>query len=207
VSDPRPTRRELVVGGTVALAGCGLLPEEQETIEASATEPAYLPESTAAEAGYALTVETETTVETTIRVDLSGDVQITNTRDVVATVFQRVYAADDGRRFGLVTAPRVQVVEQPEVIRDPVTALDTPRAIELATGVAVTDVSGWNETGARMLLGTESSLETTTATADSGEVSLAQIRVAAGEDSVTAMALASEEAGTDAPFGDVARDS
>jgi hypothetical protein len=45
-----------------------------------------LPES----AGYATVVAEDPTVETTVRVDLSGDVQSTSRRDVAATVFRRV---------------------------------------------------------------------------------------------------------------------
>lgn len=83
------TRRGLLACCTAGLAGCGLLPEEQDPVEASATAPAYLPESVAADTGYTPTIESKTTVETTIRIDLSGDVQMTNRRKVVATAFRR----------------------------------------------------------------------------------------------------------------------
>ena len=89
-------RRTVLAGCAVALAGCPLLPEEPEPIEAEATAPAVLPES----AGYATAVSEEPTVETTVRVDLSGDVQLTSRRDVTATVFRRITrlpaAADSG---------------------------------------------------------------------------------------------------------------
>ena len=70
-------RRTVLAGCVVALADCSLLPEEPEPIEAEATAPAVLPES----AGYATAVSEEPTVETTVRVDLSGDVQLTSRRD------------------------------------------------------------------------------------------------------------------------------
>jgi hypothetical protein len=88
---PRTTRRGLLVGGTVALAGCGLRPEESEPIEATATTPAELPEAAATEAGYSLETEDERTIETTVTAEISGDVETTARREVNATVFRRVY--------------------------------------------------------------------------------------------------------------------
>ena len=67
-----------------------------------------------------------------MRVDLSGDVQLTSRRDVTATAFRRVYEAPGGRRFGLLMAPAVRVVEDPEVIRDSVASLDPDRVLEPA---------------------------------------------------------------------------
>jgi hypothetical protein len=87
-----------------------------------------LPES----AGYATVVAEDPTVETMVRVDLSRDVQLTSRRVVTAIIFRRVYEAPGGRRFGLPTAPVVRVVEDPEVIRDPVALLDADRVLELA---------------------------------------------------------------------------
>jgi len=200
------TRRGLIAAGMAGLSGCGLLPEEQEPVEASASQPAYLPESAASEAGYATAVESKTTVETTVQIDLSGDVEVTNSQKVIADVVRRAYAADDGRRFGLVTAPAAEIYEQPEIIRDPVTALEPARVVELATDASVEGVSEWSKDGAATMLGTETTLRTATATGESGTVTLDRLRVRVGEDSVTAIVLTPEGADRTAPFGAVERD-
>lgn len=141
-----------------------------------------------------------------MNVDLSGDVVISNSRNVIASVFRRGYAAEEGRRFGLVTAPAVTVFEQPEVIRDPTLPLEAARVVELATDASVSEVPDWSEGGTRTVLGTEATLETATATADAGEVALDRIRVRTGEDAVTAMALTPAGVDRAAPFDAVARD-
>lgn len=193
------TRRGVLVTGTVGLAGCGLLPEESEPIEASASTPATLP----GDAGYTEVASEETTVETTVRVDLTGDVELSSTQDVVATVFRRVYAADDGRRLGLVTAPAVRIFESPEVVRDPVGALDDTRVMELATGLGVERVGSPTESGSVTLLGTDTTLMTATTTTGDGDVPTAWTRVRAGEDSVTAVATGDGAA----PFDAVTREA
>lgn len=194
----RLTRRGVVAAATAALAGCNVLPEEGEPVEGSAAAPAVLPES----AGYEETVATEETIEPTVTVEFSGDVQITNRQDVIATLFRRIYAGEGGR-FGLVTAPALRVVEDPEVIRDPVTALDPAREVELATGLSASDVGEWDDAGSATMLGTEGSVVATTATLEDGsEVDLRRLRVRAGEDSVTAMTSVTEP-----PFGEVTRDA
>lgn len=45
------TRRGLVAASLAGFSGCGLLPEVPDPVEASATEPAYLPASAAADDG------------------------------------------------------------------------------------------------------------------------------------------------------------
>lgn len=195
-----PTRRGFVVGCVATLAGCSVLPEEREAIEASAAAPAVLPESS----GYSLVAEDSRTIETTVTVDFSGDVELTSRQDVIATVFQRVYESATGGRFGLLTAPAVRVVDQPEVVRDPLTAVDSARIVSLAMDTDVDTVSEWRERGAETLLGTETTRTTATATVDDSERKLARVRVRAGEDAVTAIATVS---GDDAPpFGAVTRD-
>lgn len=196
-----------VTGVTSAMAGCGLLPEESEPIEASASAPASLPPSTASEAGYSPSVSERTTLNVTVTIDLSGDVEITNTREVVATVFRRSYAADDGRRFGVVTAPAVTVYDQPSVVRDPITALDETRAIRVATDTAVSSVSDWEETDTRTMLGVETTRETATATADGESVRLSRVRVRADDDAVTAIAVTPTGTDADPPFAAVVRDA
>jgi hypothetical protein len=192
------TRRGVLATGTVAFAGCGLVPEESEPIEASASTPAVLPD----DAGYSEVTSEETTIETTVRVDLTGDVELSSTQDVVATVFRCVYESDDGSRFGLVTAPAVQIFENPEVIRDPVGALQTARMLSLATGLSVDSVGSTTENGAVTLLGTDATLTTATTTTADGDASTSWTRVRAGEDSVTAVATGEGEA----PFDAVTRD-
>ena len=129
-------RRSIIAGCAAALAGCGLLPEGPEPIEAEAVSPADLPASS----DYSTVVSETRTFETTITVDLSGDVELTSRRDVTATVFRRVYEDDAGRRLGLVTAPAVVVVESPETVRDPVASLDAARVVALATDRSVDSV-------------------------------------------------------------------
>jgi len=196
-----PTRRSFVVACSAALAGCSVLPEESEPIEASATAPAVLPESSE----YSLVAEHSPTIETTVTVDFSGDVALTSRQDVTATVFQRVYESASGERFGLLTAPAVQVVDQPEVVRDPLTAVDDARVVGLATDAEVGSVSAWTESGSATLLGTETTRMEATATVDGSERDLARVRVRAGEDSVTA--IATDSGDTAPPFEAVTRDA
>ena len=191
------TRRGIIAASAVTVAGCGLVPEESDPIEASASTPAGLPD----DAGYDEIASEETTVETTIRVDLSGDVELNGSRDVVATVFRRVYHAGDGRRFGVVTSPVVQLFESTEVIRDPVGSLDDSRVVELGTGLSVEGVGSTAEAESVTVLGTDATLTTATATTADGAVSTAWTRVRAGDDSVTAVAAG----GGEAPFGAVTR--
>ncbi|WP_280588330.1 DUF6517 family protein [Halorubrum sp. Boch-26] len=206
---PRSRRAFLaaVTGAATATAGCALLPEEQEPIEASAERPAFLPDAAVSERGYAETLSTETTVTVSATVDLSGDVQISNTREVIADVFRRGYADDDGRRFGIVTAPAVAVIEQPEVVRDPIASVSAARAVELATGASVSSVSDWRSAATRTVLGTEAESETATATADGADVELERARVRAEGDAVTAIAIAPAGDEADPPFGEVSRDA
>ena len=192
------TRRGVLAASTVAFAGCGVLPEESEPVEGSASTPATLPDGT----GYSEVEAGDETIETTVNVDLTGDVELNSSRDAVATVFRRVYRADDGSRFGLVTAPALQIFESPDIVRDPVGALATARMVELATGLSVESVGDAVESGSATLLGEEVTLTTATTTADGGEVSTAWARVRAGEDSVTAVATGDG----DAPFDAVVRD-
>jgi hypothetical protein len=192
------TRRDIVAASTVALAGCGLVPEGSDPVEASASAPATL-----RAAGYAEIASEETTVETTIRVDLTGDVELNGSRDVVATVFRRVYEADAGDRFGLVTAPRVRVFDSPEIIRDPVGSLEAARMLELVTGLPVESVGSVGESGSATMLGTDTTLSTATAATGDGDTPAVWTRVRAGEDSVTAVATG----GGDPPFGGVTRDA
>jgi hypothetical protein len=206
----RSTRRAFLgatAATTAATAGCGLLPEEPEPIEASANSPAFLPDAAAADSGYEETIAAETAVTVSITVDLSGDVQLSNTREVIATVYRRGYAAADGRRFGVVTAPAVAVIEQPAVVRDPVAALSTPRAVELATGAAVSNVADWEPAGSRSVLATDVTAEATTATADETSVELTRVRLRAGDDAVTAVAVRPDGTDRAAPFADLAREA
>ncbi|MGB9951931.1 DUF6517 family protein [Haloarcula marismortui] len=196
-----PTRRGFVVGCAATLAGCSVLPEEREPIEASAAAPAVLPESS----GYSVVAEDSRTIETTVTVDFSGDVQLTSRRDVIATVFRRVYESTGGALFGLLTAPAVRVVDQPEVVRDPLRALDDARVVSLALDADVNDVSEWHERGSATLLGTETTRMTATTTADGSERKLVRARVRAGEDAVTGIATAPD--GDEVPFGAVTRDA
>lgn len=192
------TRRGILAASTIAFAGCGILPEESEPVEASVSTPATLPDGT----GYSEIQSEEQTIETTVNVDLTGDVELNSSQDVIATVFRRVYEADDGSRFGLVTAPATQIFESPDIVRDPVASLETTQMVELATGLSVESVGSISESGSVTLLGEDATLTNATATTGDGDVSMAWTRVRAGEDSVTAVA----SGGGDAPFDAVTRD-
>jgi hypothetical protein len=194
-----PTRREVVVGASAALAGCSVLPEESEPIEASAETPAALSGS-----GADIVVASETvTFETTIDVDLSGDVQISSQQDVTATIYQRVYEHSDGHRFGVLTAPAVTVIDKPEIVRDPLTGLGTARVVGFATAYDVESVNEWNTDGATTVLGTEQTRRRTTGSTGAGDRTFVMARVRAGADSVTAMATSPDD--WTPPFGDVTR--
>lgn len=140
-----------------------------------------------------------------MNVDLSGDVEVSSQRDVVATVFRRVYEAPTGERFGPVTAPAVQVFESLEVVRDPITSFDDDRVLELATDLNVGGVGEYKPAGAATLLSTETDREVATATLDGGDARVVRVRVRAGEDSVTAVAVAPDE--VEHPFEDVRREA
>ena len=194
-------RRSVLAGGAAALAGCGLLPEGPEPIEAEAVSPADLPASS----DYSAVVSETRTFETTITVDLSGDVELTSRRDVTATVFRRVYEDDAGRRLGLVTAPAVVVIESPETVRDPVASLDAARVVALATDRSVDSVDEFEADGQATLLSTETTRAVATAMAGVTDRRVARLRVRAGEDAVTAVGEGPDAA--DHPFGDVTRET
>ncbi|MCQ4334056.1 hypothetical protein KM295_11315 [Natronomonas sp. F2-12] len=201
---PRTTRRGLLVGGTVALAGCGLRPGESEPIEATATTPAELPEAAATEAGYSLETEDERTIETTVTAEISGDVETTARREVNATVFRRVYTDGASARFGVVTAPLVDLLEGSELRRDPVIALDDATAIEHATGRAISDPTADGDVSV-VLLGAETTGVRLGGTVDGTAVSVVRASVSAGEDGVTAVALVPSSGTVPSLFEDVRR--
>jgi len=203
-------RRRFLVGGLAGVvwtAGCGLVPEESDPIEASATAPATLPDAAAADAGYEQIVAETTTVETTVDTDISGDVELNASRDVVMTLFRRAYRANGGRRFGLVTAPTVRIIENSETRYDPAPALDPARVVALATDRSVDAVSDFAESRTVTLLGTETPRETATATDGDDELAVVRARARAGDDAVTAVALAPTADAVVDPFDAVARDS
>ena len=201
---PRPTtRRAFLVGGTVSLAGCGLQPEESDPIKAAATTPAELPETDATEAGYSLETEDERTVETTVSAEISGDVETTARRDVEATVFRRIYTDGAAARFGVVTAPLVDLLSGQELFRDTIVALDDAAAIEHATDRSVNDVNSDGDTSVT-LLGTETTGARLTGTVDGTPVSVVRASVTADEDGVTAVAVVPSD-GTIPPLFEAVR--
>jgi hypothetical protein len=201
----RATRRGLVAGGAVALAGCGLLPEEPDPIEATATTAADLPEAAAGEAGYSLETEDERTVETTVTAELTGDVQTTARRDVTATVFRRIYAGDGPGRFGVVTAPLVDLLDGQGLFRDPFLSLDDAGTVEHATGLTVGDLEPDGETSVA-LLGTEIAGERFRGSTEGTAIDVLRASVHDGEDGVTAIAAVPEGETPPALFDDVRRD-
>lgn len=200
----RVTRRAFLVAGTVALAGCGLRPEETEPIEATATTPAELPETAAVDEGYSLETEDERNVETTVTADISGDVETTARREVNATVFRRIYAGTRPARFGVVTAPLVDLLDGQELIRDPVVALDDATAIECATELTVSDLGTDGDVSA-VLLGTETTGVRLSGSIDGTTVTIVRGSVSAGEDGVTAVAVVPSDETVPSFFKDVVR--
>jgi hypothetical protein len=157
--------------------------------------------------GYEQIVAETTTVETTVDTDISGDVELNASRDVVMTLFRRAYRANGGRRFGLVTAPTVRIIENSETRYDPAPALDPARVVALATDRSVDAVSDFAESRTVTLLGTETPRETATATDGDDELAVVRARARAGDDAVTAVALAPTADAVVDPFDAVARDS
>lgn len=189
---------------TFALAGC--LEEDSEPIEATATSPASLPEPDAADDGFDAVVEEETTVETTIHADIEGDVEMSASRDVIATVFRRGYADGEGRQFGLVTAPIVELIEGQDLMRDPIDSVDDSQVIGLATGADVASVDDWTAGDDVEFLGEEAALSKTTVEAD-GSVEAWRAHAEVDADGVTGIALAPADGPEPAAlFEDAVRD-
>ncbi|MEF8778777.1 MAG: DUF6517 family protein [Natronomonas sp.] len=201
---PRTTRRELLVGVTIALPGCGLRPKESEPIEATATTPAELPGSAAAEAGYSLETEDERTVETTVSAEISGDVETTARRDVNATVFRRIYTDGNSARFGVVTAPLVDLLDGQELFRDPFASLEDTTAIEYATDRTVSELSADGDVSV-VLLESETTGVRLSGTIDGTAVNTVRASVPAGEDGITAVAVVPSNGTLPSLFEDVRR--
>ena len=91
------------------------------------------------------------------------------------------------------------------MIRDPVASLDPDRVLELATDRTIGSVDGYERTGSATLLSTETTCEVTTAILDGGDARVVRLRVRAGEDSVTAVAVAPDE--VEHPFEDGRREA
>lgn len=182
----------------VGVAGCA--GKNRDPIEASASAPAHLPDDRAADAGFEEVVAEKTTVETTVEVRLQGDVQITIRRDVFATVFRRVYAAADGTRFGLLTSPLVEPVEDQDVTRDPLLSVDDGDLVELATDMEASSIDDWADAGSVTLIGEEVPLAATVTGGDSPK-SVRRAHAETDEDGVTALVVSPED-GTEpsAPF-------
>ena len=76
---------------------------------------------------------------------------------------------------------------------------------EPAADRTIGSVDGYEKTGSVTLLSTEATREATTATLDGGDARVARVRVRAGEDSVTAVAVAPD--GVEHPFENVRREA
>lgn len=182
------SRRGLMTAALGGLAGCSAVPDDSEPIQAAADTPATLPEG----ARVAETVSAETTVETTVTGDLSGDVQVTARRDVVATVYRRVYELAGGGVFGLVTAPLINLLEGQELLRDPITALEEARVVRLATDTEVEPTSGWMESGSTSLLGSTVTVSELATTGGDEKRRFVRARARVDGDAVTAIAATPE---------------
>ena len=91
------------------------------------------------------------------------------------------------------------------MIRDPVASLDPDRVLELATDRTTGSVDGYEKAGSVTLLSTETTREVTAGTLDGGDAPVVRVRVRAGEDSVTAVAVAPDE--VEHPFENARREA
>lgn len=190
------------------LAGCS--GEDSDPIEADAASPAHLPRSALEKTEYEETLSETTTVETTVRASIEGDVEMSASRDVIAMVFRRGYAAGD-RRFGLITAPIVDLIEGQDLSRDPIGSVADAEVVRLATGVDAVEVGEWTERERLPFLGDEEPVSgTTVAGGDgNGEFAARRAHAAVDSDGVTALALAPVSADgpeLDPPFNRVSYD-
>lgn len=189
----RTRRRSLLAAcaaAVAALAGCS--GGESDPIEASAESPAHLPQPALEATGYGETIAEAATVETTVRASIEGDVELSASREVVATVFRRGYAAGD-RRLGLVTAPVVDLIEGQDLSRDPIGSVADAEVVRLATGADAAEVGEWSERERVPFLGREEPVSGTTVTGGDGngtEFAARRIHAEVGPDGVTAVALA-----------------
>lgn len=192
-------RRTVLVAAIAALAGCSVFPEESEPIEAEATAPASL-DGGADE--YSETVADTQQINPTVELDLSGDVEVMARREVNATVYRRVYQADD-RRVGLLAAPGVNIVDSVDVFQDPVASLSGADGESLALDTEIDIVDEWSDDGSARMLDTEATVSTATLAIDGTDRTASRLRVRSGQDFVTAIATGT----TDPPFGSVVHDS
>ena len=77
--------------------------------------------------------------------------------------------------------------------------------LEPATDRTIGSVDGYEKAGSVTPLSTETTRKVTTATLDGGDARVVRVRVRAGEDSVTAVAVAPDE--VEHPFEDVRREA
>ena len=97
-----------------ALAGCS--GSGTATPARPAGSAATVPSDAATEAGYTPDGSTEITVNTTLRADLEGDIEVREFVDVVATVpVSRYRRSTDGgpAMVAVAASPEVQVIEDP----------------------------------------------------------------------------------------------
>lgn len=155
------TALAVAVAALAVLAGCS--GGGTETPARVAGSPATVPADAASEAGYTHAGTTEVVVNATLRVDLEGDIEVSEFQDVVATVPVSRYrrSTPEGPVVVSVAAsPNVQVVENPPVDRDPLSTLSTARLA--GTVQSAYDVANLSERRTRevTLLGSETDLVT-----------------------------------------------
>lgn len=88
-----------------------------------------------------------------------------------------------------------------------VAAASDVRSVELATGTDVSNVGDWTESRSPTVLGTDVTGETTTATVDGETVDSERVRVRAGDDAVTAIAVTPGDTDGDPLFGELVYDA
>lgn len=187
--------------GLVALAlFAGCVPQGgggggSERVVASGT-PATVADGALSSTGYAAGGATNRTFNTTVTLEIHGDVQLRGSRDVTATVpIRRYHRNETGGVVAVASTPAVQPVEGQPFYRDP---LATKSPAEQANFLQSTyQVSGLEQVdnATVSVLGNETGLHTYSGTADGTDVRVYLMRVQHGGDFVTVLAVAPADAG------------
>ncbi|WP_435063399.1 DUF6517 family protein [Halobaculum sp. EA56] len=188
---PTRTVALLAVVAAVVLAGCGGSGSGPDPAVVDGS-PAALPADAASEAGYEPAGATNRTVNTTVTLSISGDVQLDVTREVSATVPVRRYvrSTDGGpARLALAAVPPVRPVPDRPEVRNPVATTPGRLVRFLGGDPSLAGASFEHVANATVtLLGTETTLRVYATTADGRDYRVAVATVRHDGDAVSAVA-------------------
>lgn len=194
-------RRTGVAAGLVALALlAGCVPQDggggSERVVASGT-PATVADDALSSTGYAAGEATNRTFNTTVTLEIQGDVQLQGSRDVTATVPIRRYNRDErGAVLAVASTPAVQPVEGQPYYRDPLATKSPAEQVTfLQPEYDVSDLEQVDNTTVTVL-GNETGLQTYTGSAGGEDVRVFLTRVRHGSDFVTVVAVAPADTDT-----------